>query len=209
VSRITIVDYGMGNLASVQKALGHLGFESFLTQRAEDIEAAERLILPGVGAFGAAMANLERMGLVEPLRDYCASGRPFLGICLGMQLLMTESNELGQWKGLDIIPGHVRRFFEEAPAPPDIKVPHMGWNTLDIRRRDGIFRSAGEAPSVYFVHSYYVVPEDDSVTAATCTHGETFCASLQQGNIFATQFHPEKSGSVGLSLLAEFARWQT
>jgi glutamine amidotransferase len=208
VRRITIVDYGMGNLASVRKALAHLGFDSVLTRLPADIEAAERLILPGVGAFGAAMANLERAALVEPLRSYCASGRPFLGICLGMQLLMSESNEMGTWRGLDIIPGRVRRFFEGGQAPAGIKVPHMGWNTLEIRRRDGLFRSVGESPSVYFVHSYYVVPEDGSVAAATCNHGETFCAALQSGNIFATQFHPEKSGSVGLSILAEFARWQ-
>ncbi len=209
MSRITIVDYGMGNLASVRKALSHLGFDSHLTQTAAEIDAAERLILPGVGAFGAAMANLERMGLVEPLRSYCASGRPFLGICLGMQLLMSTSNEMGVWKGLDIIPGRVQRFFEDGTPPPDIKVPHMGWNTLDIRRRDGILRSAGESPSVYFVHSYYVAPEDPSVATALCTHGETFCASLQHGSIFATQFHPEKSGSVGLSILKEFALWRT
>ncbi len=203
---ITIIDYGMGNLASVRKALARLGQPSELVSDALSIQKARKLILPGVGAFGAAMRNLEQHDLVDPIRAYCASGRPFLGICLGMQLLMSRSNELGNWAGLDIIPGSVVKFFEDDTAPPkDLKVPHMGWNSLEVRINGGILKDLPLDPSVYFVHSYYVVPETSDVEAASCTHGETFCASLVSGNIFATQFHPEKSGKVGLSILKNFA----
>ncbi len=195
----------MGNLASVQKALARLGMESRLVSAAAEVEAARRLILPGVGAFGAAMANLREHGLVEPIRDYCRSGRPFLGICLGMQLLMTESDEMGRWKGLDVVPGRVVRFFEGAPAPPSgLKVPHMGWNALHGLRPGGITGSVPEGSSVYFVHSYYVKPEEPAAVSAKCTHGETFCAVAATGNVFATQFHPEKSGAIGQGILRSF-----
>lgn len=195
----------MGNLASVQKALAFIGHDSVLTSRAEDIKSSDKLVLPGVGAFGAAMQNLSKMGLVEPVRDYCASGRPFFGICLGMQLLMSSSTELGQWDGLGIVPGKVVRFFEGAEAPAGIKVPHMGWNGLEVRQRSGLLDGLGEQPSVYFVHSYYVVPDDEEVVAASCTHGERFCAAIARGNVWATQFHPEKSGAAGLAMLRNFA----
>lgn len=195
----------MGNLASVQKALARLGMESRLVSAAAEVEAARRLILPGVGAFGAAMANLRDHGLVEPIRDYCSSGRPFLGICLGMQLLMSESDEMGRWKGLDVIPGRVVRFFEGASSRPSgLKVPHMGWNALHDVRPGGITDSVAEGSSVYFVHSYYVKPEDPAAVAAKCTHGETFCAVAATGNVFATQFHPEKSGAIGQGILRSF-----
>jgi len=201
---VTIVDYGMGNLASVQKALAKLGYASRLVSTSAEVQDAERLILPGVGAFGAAITNLLQADLVEPLRAYCASGRPFLGICLGMQLLMSSSEELGHWDGLGVIPGRVVRFFENSQAPAEIKIPHMGWNTLDMCKPGGILTDTPGGVSVYFVHSYYVVPEDSSVVAAECTHGETFCASIASGNVYATQFHPEKSGAVGLSMLKRF-----
>lgn len=204
-SMISVIDYGMGNLASVQKALAHLGFQSRLVSDAQSVLAAERLILPGVGAFGAAMRNLERYQLIEPIRKYCRSGRPFLGICLGMQLIMSESNELGHWEGLDIIPGSVVRFFEDSPVPVDIKIPHMGWNSLDIQQDTPILEGIPSGASFYFVHSYYVVPRDAGVIAASCTHGESFAAVLSSGNIHATQFHPEKSGGVGLQILHSFA----
>jgi len=204
VSRITVIDYGMGNLASVQKALVRLGYEPHLTNQVTDIETASRLILPGVGAFGAAMSNLGELGLIDPLRDYCSSGRPFLGICLGMQLVMTHSSEQGSHTGLDIIPGRVAKFYETSPAPSDIKIPHMGWNGLNIKQRSGMLSDVAENASVYFVHSYYVVPEDSKNVAAESTHGETFCSVAANGNIWATQFHPEKSGAVGLSMLRSF-----
>lgn len=200
---ITIVDYGMGNLASVRKALTRLGYDSRLTSDPGEVTSAERLILPGVGAFGAAMANLQHLHLVDPIRAYCASGRPFLGICLGMQLLMTESQELGSWDGLNIIPGTVYKFFTGTRTPLDIKVPHIGWNSLEIRGADGLLAGLPDLASVYFVHSYYAVPPFEAV-AASCTHGETFCAALSVQNVHATQFHPEKSGAVGLRILRNF-----
>lgn len=203
---VNIIDYGMGNLASVQKAFARLGIESQLTDIPADVTRAERLVLPGVGAFGAAMRNLRRLDLVEPIRDYCLSGRPFLGICLGMQLLMTNSNELGEWEGLDIIPGRVGRFFERTSTPEGIKVPHMGWNGLEVRKAGGILRDVTPGSSVYFVHSYYVIPHSEEALAATSTHGERFCAVVESGNVHATQFHPEKSGKAGLAILAAFAQ---
>jgi imidazole glycerol-phosphate synthase subunit HisH len=201
---ITIIDYGMGNLASVQKAFAKLGYESHLTSSANDVKNAEKLLLPGVGAFGAAIKNLDSLGLIEPIRTYCESDRPFLGICLGMQLLMTRSDEHGSWDGLDIIPGRVGRFYENTSVPEGLKIPHMGWNSLEVKKNDGVLQSVRQGDSVYFVHSYYVIPDDENVIAATSTHGETFCASLARENIFATQFHPEKSGKVGLSILKSF-----
>lgn len=194
----------MGNLASVQKALAKLKHDSCLVSTAAEVESARRLILPGVGAFGAAMANLRRLGLVGPIRDYCRSGRPLLGICLGMQLLMTESDELGHWEGLGIVPGRVVRFFHGAPPPDGVKVPHMGWNALEGMREDGILRGLEPGSSVYFVHSYYVCPEEPAAVSAKCTHAETFCAAIGVGNVQATQFHPEKSGSIGQAILQNF-----
>jgi glutamine amidotransferase len=199
---IHIVDYGMGNLRSVQKAFEKLGFPAVICQRPEQIANAPKLILPGVGAFRDAIHELERQHFVEPIKAHIASGRPFLGICLGLQLLMDVSYEDGEWKGLGIVPGTVERFQPQ----PGLKVPHMGWNQLILAQQprllDGIPRDA----SVYFVHSYHVVPKDDSVVAARTDYGGPFVSMIARDNMFATQFHPEKSQRAGLKLLDNFAR---
>jgi glutamine amidotransferase len=204
---IRIVDYEMGNLRSVQKALEHVGQEAALTQSPSEIREAEKLILPGVGAFGAAMANLQRLGLTGPIQDFARSGRPFLGVCLGMQLLLSESEEQGLHRGLDLIPGRVVRFFKPedvGPATTGLKVPHMGWNSLLKVSDCPLLVGVPDGASVYFVHSYYADPPND-VVAATTDYGINFCSVLWHGSIFATQFHPEKSGAVGLRMLANFA----
>lgn len=209
---IAIVDYGMGNLRSVEKALLKLGHAAEVTADPSVIARAERVILPGVGAFGAAMANLSRAEagsppLSEAVREAIASGKPFLGICLGMQLLLSESEELAPrnrpHRGLDIVPGQVVRF--DAAGDPELKIPHMGWNRLSFPCRSPLFAGLEEGTSVYFVHSFYCRPDEPGVTAATCSHGTVFCAALAWENLFATQFHPEKSGAAGLRILANFA----
>lgn len=197
---IAIIDYGMGNLRSIQKALEHFGCHAEITQDPRIIAAAERVVLPGVGAFGAAMANLERLNLVEPVKNAALSGKPFLGICLGMQLLLSESEEMGLFKGLDLVPGRVIRF----NINKNLKVPHMGWNALKVERPCKLMQGLEDGARVYFVHSYYPVPSTEFV-AATSDYGTRFCAVIAKDNIFATQFHPEKSGSVGLRMLANFA----
>lgn len=209
---IAIVDYGMGNLRSVEKALHHLGHAAVITSDPDEIARAERVIVPGVGAFGAAMANLSRSepGAASPKEAVLAaiaSGRPFLGICLGMQLLHAESEEIGSHAGLGVVPGRVLRFeFNGRAKAEDLKVPHMGWNTLRLPRPSPLFEGLADGTRVYFVHSYYCVPTDQAVVAATTDHGGEFCSALTRGNVFATQFHPEKSGDAGLRILDNFAR---
>lgn len=202
---IQIVDYGTGNLRSVQKAFEWLGHPAILTRNPADIKNAERLVLPGVGAFGAAMANLKQYGLIEPVKDFIYSGRPFLGICLGMQLLLTESEEQGQHFGLDIIQGRAVRFFDRPEKSKNFKVPHIGWNTIKKVRNCPILDEVPDGANVYFVHSYYVEPQPEAVSAIT-DYGIEFCSVIQSGNIFATQFHPEKSGKIGLKILDNFAK---
>lgn len=198
---IAIIDYGMGNLRSVQKACERLGFSAHIVSNPEAIEHAHKLILPGVGAFHDAMQELARRDLVAPLRRYLHSDRPFLGICLGLQLLFEYSYEDGHWPGLGILAGNVVRF----PESPGLKVPHMGWNTLQIvNPQDYIWRNLSSQPSMYFVHSYYVIPDDSSVVAAWSDHGVRFTAMIRQRRIWATQFHPEKSQQAGLQLLRNF-----
>lgn len=206
MSSVTVIDYGVGNLASVIKAMQFVGLQPHLTTNPSEIALADRLILPGVGAFGVAMANLEAGGFIPVLKEYCASGRPFLGICLGMQLLLSQSHEMGSTKGLGIIPGKVVRFYESAPesVPDGLKIPHMGWNSLEVTENPGVLPAVAQGASVYFVHSYYAVPDDTAVVAAYSTHGERFAAALSAGNVYATQFHPEKSGGVGLEILKCF-----
>ncbi len=206
---IAIVDYGMGNLRSVEKALEKLGHPARVTADPAEIAAAGKVILPGVGAFGAAMAHLapslaDRPSLGEAVRAAAASGKPVLGICLGMQLLLSESEELGRHRGLGLVPGQVLRFRE--PGDPSVKIPHMGWNELRFPRPTTLMAGLQEGVRVYFVHSYCCHPEDPAVAAATCEHGETFCAALETGNLYAVQFHPEKSGAAGLRILDNFAR---
>lgn len=205
---IAIVDYGMGNLRSVEKALQKVGQAASVTADPAEIAGADRLILPGVGAFGAAMERLRAPGasgtsLATAVTDFARSGRPFLGICLGMQLLLTESDELGEHMGLDLLAGRVVRF--DVSEHPDLKVPHMGWNALQFPRASPLFAGISEGAQVYFVHSYHCVPADATVTTATCNHAGPFAAALQQGNLYATQFHPEKSGDIGLHILSNFA----
>ena len=196
---IAVIDYGRGNLGSVENALEHLGMRAVVTQDPRVVEDARALVLPGDGAFHDAMSNLQSLGLLEPLKAALDEGRPFLGICLGYQLLFTESEEFGQGKGLDVIPGTVRRF------PGGLKVPHMGWNAVEHRGNLRIFDGIPSGAHFYFVHSYYPSATDPSLPAATCTYGVTFPAAVGRGTLFATQFHPEKSQRWGLKLLENFA----
>jgi glutamine amidotransferase len=196
---IAVVDYGRGNLGSVEKALGRLGMPAVVTQEPRLVAGAEALVLPGDGAFHDAMATLQALGLLEPIRDCLHGGRPFLGICLGYQLLFTESHEFGHGKGLDVIAGAVRRF------PDGLKVPHMGWNQVEHRGDLRLFDGIPSGAHFYFVHSYYPEAADASLHVATCTYGVTFPAAVERGALFATQFHPEKSQRWGLRLLENFA----
>ncbi|HHY91818.1 MAG TPA: imidazole glycerol phosphate synthase subunit HisH [Firmicutes bacterium] len=195
---IAIVDYGMGNLGSVSRALKALGEEVCISADPAEITAAQGVILPGVGAFGDAMAELRTRRLVEAVRRAAASGRPFLGICLGMQLLFTIGEEGGRQAGLDILPGVVRRLQGE------VKIPHIGWNSLSFPRPTPLFDGVAPGSFVYFVHSYVAVPEKEEVVAATCSYGEEFTAAVRQDNVWGTQFHPEKSSQVGLAILRNF-----
>lgn len=198
---IAIIDYGMGNLRSVQKGFEKIGHEAVITSDPATIDAAERVVLPGVGAFGDAMHELRERGLVDVTRRAAHSGRPFLGICLGLQLLFDVSYEGGRYEGLGILGGEVVRF-----APRDgFKVPHMGWNELALRQPAPLFAGLSAAPYMYFVHSYYVVPNDRQVIAAEANYPQPFTAAVARDNLFATQFHPEKSQSDGLRILRNFA----
>jgi imidazole glycerol-phosphate synthase subunit HisH len=196
---IAVIDYGRGNLGSVENALGRVGMRAVVTEDPRVIEDARALVLPGDGAFHDAMANLQARGLLEPIRSALDEGRPFLGICLGYQLLFTESEEFGQGKGLDVLSGVVRRF------PGGLKVPHMGWNSVEHTGDLAIFDGVPSGAHFYFVHSYYPTTSEASLTTATCTYGVTFPAAVGRGSLFATQFHPEKSQRWGLRLLENFA----
>jgi glutamine amidotransferase len=196
---IAIVDYGRGNLGSVEKAFVRVGIPAVVTQDPAVVDGAEAVVLPGDGAFHDAMSNLQTLGLLAPLRACFESERPFLGICLGYQLLFTESEEFGQGKGLDVIPGAVRRF------PSNLKVPHMGWNQVEHRGNLEIFDGIPSGANFYFVHSYYPETTDTSLQVASCTYGITFPAAVGRGRLFATQFHPEKSQRWGIRLLENFA----
>ena len=203
---IAIIDYGMGNLRSVQKGFEKVGFEAVVTADPKVVLEAERIVLPGVGAFRDCIRNLEEGGFVEPILRVILEGRPFLGICLGLQLLFTESEEFGIHRGLNIIPGRVVRFPDGmTEAGEALKVPHMGWNQLSFKRRPAAFAGLDDGTNVYFVHSFYVKPDDESVIATTTTHGIEFCSSIWKDNIVATQFHPEKSQEKGLTILKQFA----
>ncbi|MDX1964637.1 MAG: imidazole glycerol phosphate synthase subunit HisH [Pirellulales bacterium] len=205
---LAIIDYQMGNLRSVQKGFERVGVSATIINQPDLIRTADRIVLPGVGAFGDAMAELRRRELIEPIREHILAGKPFLGICLGLQMLFDVGHEGGQFagdtqEGLGIIPGEVRRF----ELPTEYKVPHMGWNGLAIRRRCPVLRDIPDGERFYFVHSYYVAPRDAGVIATETDYGGNFCSSIWHENIFATQFHPEKSQSRGLELLKNFAAW--
>lgn len=203
MSKIVIVDYGMANLRSVQKAFEAVGHAAEITSEPTRVAAADKLVLPGVGAFQDAIARLRETGLAGVITDLIQSGRPFLGICLGMQMLFSRSHEDGEFTGLDLLKGDVVCF----PRQPGLKVPHMGWNTLKLTRPEcPLFADLPPDPAVYFVHSYYPTPADPKVTAATADYPEPFTAVVWKENVYATQFHPEKSQVVGLRMLKNFAR---
>ncbi|MBC7965748.1 MAG: imidazole glycerol phosphate synthase subunit HisH [Fuerstia sp.] len=197
-----IIDYGMGNLRSVQKAFERIGEPAIISSQAAEIAAATRVVLPGVGAFRDAIAALRQHDLIGVITDHIASDRPFLGICLGLQLLMDVSLEDGEHQGLGIIPGTVERF----DLPAEFKIPHMGWNQLDCSAQPdhGLLQGLGPEPWFYFVHSYHVVPADRSWIAATTDYGRPFVSVVARNNVMATQFHPEKSQSCGMQLLKNF-----
>jgi glutamine amidotransferase len=202
---IAIIDYGMGNLRSVQKAFEKVGYEARVTSDPKVVLEAERIVLPGVGAFRDCIRNLEEGGFIEPILRVIREGRPFLGICLGLQLLFTESEEFGLHRGLDVIPGRVVRFADGLKdGDEDLKVPHMGWNQLAVKRRPPALAGIADGSNFYFVHSYYVKPDDPSVVATTTEYGGEFCSSIWKDNIVATQFHPEKSQEKGLAILKNF-----
>ena len=194
-----IVDYGSGNLRSVCKALEASGAMTRLVTDTDGLQGIDAVVVPGVGAFGDCAANLRATGLWDPLREWIASGRPYLGICLGYQLLFESSEESPGVAGLGALPGRVVRF----EAGSGLKVPHMGWNTL-TETRGPLFNGLPDAPSMYFVHSFYPVPDAPSLASATCEYGVRFAASVSSGNLHATQFHPEKSQSAGLTVLSNF-----
>lgn len=198
---IAIVNYEMGNLRSVQKALQKVGYEATVTDDPAVLASADKLVLPGVGAYSDAMAALRARGLVEPLKELIASGKPTLGICLGFQLLFETSYEDGEHTGLGVLPGKAVKF----ELPRSYKVPHMGWNQIDIAKPTSIFAGIDSGAYFYFVHSYYVVPTDDSLIATTTSYPDPFCSSVARDNLYATQFHPEKSQDVGLKVLKNFA----
>jgi glutamine amidotransferase len=202
---IAIIDYGMGNLRSVQKGFEKVGLEAVVTADPRVVLEAARVVLPGVGAFRDCMRNLEQGGFVEPILKIVREGRPFLGICLGLQLLFSESEEFGIHKGLDIINGRVVRFPDGMSENGEkLAVPHMGWNQLEFASSQPVFRGLEEGTNVYFVHSYYVQPDDRSVVATTTNYGLDFCSAIVRDNLVATQFHPEKSQDAGLRILKNF-----
>ena len=201
---IAIIDYDAGNLKSVEKALQHLGQECMITGKAEEILSADKVILPGVGSFGDAMSNIRRLGLEDVIKEVAAKGTPFLGICLGLQLLFESSDETPGVEGLGILKGKIVRI----PDCEGLKIPHVGWNSLKLQNNGRLFAGLGEEPYVYFVHSYYLEAEDEQIVKATTDYSTCIHASVESGNVFACQFHPEKSSTVGLKILENFANIQ-
>ncbi len=197
---IAIIDYDAGNIKSVEKALVHLGEEPVITRDREVILASDKVILPGVGAFGDAMAKLEEYHLIDVIHEVVEKKIPFLGICLGLQLMFESSEETKGVKGLGLLKGHILRI----PEKEGLKIPHMGWNNIKVREDSRLFKNLPENPFVYFVHSYYLKAEDESVVAATTDYSVTIHAAVEKDNIFACQFHPEKSSDVGLQILKNF-----
>ena len=200
---ISIIDYGMANLRSVQKAFEHVGAHARIISRPEEIDAAQKLVLPGVGAFRHAVAPLRQRGLAGPSVRHIEGGRPFLGICLGLQMLFDVGYEDGEHQGLGVLKGSCVRF--DVDERLGLKVPHMGWNQLAVRRPSPLFRDLPAGAGVYFVHGYHVVPADESVVATTTDYGRPFVSSVWRDNVMATQFHPEKSQRAGMQILSNFA----
>lgn len=200
---LAVVDYGAGNLRSVLHALNHLGAENIrLVREPRDLRGAEKIILPGVGAFGAGMNRLREQDLIQPIRDAVFAGVPYLGICLGMQFLFERSDEMGDHEGLGILPGFVTRF----PESIGLKIPHMGWNQLQPRRESPLLADLPDERFVYFVHSYYCVPAAADDVLATVDYGISFTAAVQRQHVYGVQFHPEKSQRTGLQILANFLK---
>lgn len=200
---IAIVDYGMGNLRSVSKAFDLQGFDAAVTRDPSVISSASGLVLPGVGAFGDCVRNLDEFGLTTPIKEYIDSGKPFLGICLGLQVLFEESEESPGAKGFGVFKGKVVRFPEFKEER--LKVPHMGWNQINIKKDAPVLEGVPDKSWFYFVHSYYPAPEDSSIIAVTADYGLEFTAAVSKENVFASQFHPEKSSDLGLKMLRNFA----
>ncbi|MBF0341719.1 MAG: imidazole glycerol phosphate synthase subunit HisH [Magnetococcales bacterium] len=209
---ITVIDYGSGNLRSVAKALETAGAEVLVSGRPEDALRADHLVLPGVGAFADCRHNLEAAGLIPPILEHLQAGKPFLGICVGMQLLFGEGHEFGIHPGLDLVPGQVVRFANDMPDPhapgQRLKVPHMGWNRVRFTAPHPLWHGIPDQTHFYFVHSYHGQAEDPAMVAAWCDHGIAFPAAVARDNLFGTQFHPEKSQTAGLKLLENFVAWR-
>jgi len=201
-SRIVIIDYGMGNLRNVQKGFERIGIDAKLTRNKNEIQRASAIVLPGVGAFKECMENLEKFGLVEPLTQSIEKGKPYFGICHGLQILFSESEEFGSHQGLNLIKGKVVKFSPD----PEYKVPHMGWNTIEKQREIPLLDGVKTGDFFYFVHSYYVVPEEKQWISTSTTYGKPFVSSICKENLFATQFHPEKSQQNGLRILENFVK---
>lgn len=197
---IAIIDYDAGNIKSVEKALNFLGEEAVITRNHEEILNSDKVILPGVGAFGDAMEKLHQYKLVDTIQEVVEKGIPFLGICLGLQLMFESSDEAPGVKGLGLLPGKIIRI----PKQDDLKIPHMGWNNIKIKEGAKLFQGIDLDPYVYFVHSYYLKADDEDIVAATTEYGVTIHASVEKDNVFACQFHPEKSSTVGLQILKNF-----
>jgi imidazole glycerol-phosphate synthase subunit HisH len=200
---IAIIDYGMGNLRSVQKGFERVGVQAAVTRDAGEILSARGVVLPGVGAFRACMENLNRFGLIETICQVVQQKKPFLGICLGFQLLFSESEEFGRQQGLDLFSGRVVGFHPNN----GLKVPHMGWNRIEKKKDSPFLEGVPDGAYVYFVHSYYVVPENSSIVATTTEYGDPFVSSIATEHLFACQFHPEKSQEIGLRIIANFGRF--
>lgn len=198
---IAIIDYGAGNIQSVSKALAHIGCEAFITRDKDKILKADGAVLPGVGSFGDTMDTMTEYGIKDTVIEYTKSGKPFLGICLGLQLLFPKSEESPEAEGLGIFDGSITKI----PSGEGLKIPHIGWNSLDIKKSDGLFKGIGKNPYVYFVHSYFLNASDKSIVSAQTEYGVTIDAAVEKGNVYATQFHPEKSGETGLKILRNFA----
>lgn len=198
---IAIIDYGAGNIQSVSKALAHIGCEAFITRDKDKILKADGAVLPGVGSFGDTIDTMTEYGIKDTVIEYAKSGKPFLGICLGLQLLFPKSEESPDANGLGIFDGSITKI----PSGDGLKIPHIGWNSLDIKKNDGLFKGIGKNPYVYFVHSYFLNASDKSIVSAQTEYGVTIDAAVEKGNVYATQFHPEKSGETGLKILRNFA----
>ncbi len=198
---IAIIDYGMGNLRSVEKGFLKVGADVKVTNRPEDVLHADGVVLPGVGAFRDCMGELTHLNLIHAVVDFIQKGKPYLGICLGLQILFSESDEFGKCNGLDILKGRVLRFDLENK---ELKIPQMGWNQLNMKNKNPLFEGIPDKSYFYFVHSYYVSPEDSSVIATTTDYGIEFTSAVWKDNIFAVQFHPEKSQALGLQVLRNF-----